>query len=331
MATSVTVVPSTGHALTFTQGGIGSTPGYDAIDLRRPESLRTEGILHSTAWAVTQDSGGASMNVDVAANIGPALVQGDAVTNQGLYYVNPHSAKITVTATTADASNPRVDRIVLEIKDNAHDGSGFNLAQVRIVAGTATVGATLTNLTGAPALPNSALHLAYCLVGAAATTIPTANIQDGRVHSYPGLSTILTGSNNYPASTSTTGYFVNGGINVVPTPSVGSALAFVDLEIGTPLRLKVQQTTGNTAPAQTLTVGLYPVTAVAGGSYTIGSVVSGSTVAFTTTAANTIVRSISGAVTIATAGLYAVGVASSGSTAASSGHNISFQLQIRLP
>jgi hypothetical protein len=69
---------------------------------------------------------------------------------------------------------------VLELKDTQHDASGSNLAQTRVVTGTATGGATLDNRTGAAALPASALLLADVLVAATDTAISNSEIRDRR-------------------------------------------------------------------------------------------------------------------------------------------------------
>jgi hypothetical protein len=96
--------------------------------------------------AVAQRAAGANMSVDIAA--GEATVQGDLVTNQGLYYVyNDATVNLTGFA-AANATNPRIDRITLKVDDAFHGGAG-NTASFPIITGTATAGATLTNLTGA--------------------------------------------------------------------------------------------------------------------------------------------------------------------------------------
>jgi hypothetical protein len=90
-----------------------------------------------------------------------------------LYPVPPHSAVINETITAAHASLPRVDAVILELQDNTHDASGGNLARTRVVAGTATAGATLDNARdgshGGATIPSNALHLADILVGAGVT------------------------------------------------------------------------------------------------------------------------------------------------------------------
>lgn len=93
------------------------------------------------------------------------------------------------------------------------------------------------------------------------------------------------------------------------------------------LRIRAQHATGVTAPAVTLTLGLYPVTAVSAGNFTIGAVTAGSTVAFASTAANTLAQGNSGDFTIPSDGYYCVGVATSGNALGVSA--LSFQLQTR--
>ena len=159
-----------------------AAPGYGAIDVRRYLGLGfREGVFVGTDFQVIQRTGGAAMAVDVRG--GNALVQGDSTTDQGLYHAYQSSTltganELTIAA--ADPSNPRIDTVILAVQDTQHDGSGFNRAQVRVLTGTATAGATVNNRLGANALPSSALLLADILVPAAASTIPTANISDRR-------------------------------------------------------------------------------------------------------------------------------------------------------
>lgn len=151
---------------------------YSAIDLRRMvTTMLGEGIVASGDFAVTQRAAGANMSVDVAA--GQAYVKGDTATDQGHYFVRS-SAVVNVPITAADASNPRIDRVVLEIKDDAHDLSGLNVARIRTIDGTPTSGATLTNLNGAAAVPGNCMLLQNRLVPAGSTTATTANGQDRR-------------------------------------------------------------------------------------------------------------------------------------------------------
>lgn len=183
MATEVTVAPTLGHSVLVTQGGVGATPGYDAIDLRRmieAASAIQEGAFDSTGWKVTENAGGPNMTVQVAANVGLARVDGDSVAFQSAYVVAPHSAVVTLDVAAAHSTNPRVDMVALQVRDNTHDASGQNDARVVYLTGTATSGATLDNLNGSPSLPSSAIRLADVLVPAADTTISNSQIRDRR-------------------------------------------------------------------------------------------------------------------------------------------------------
>lgn len=178
MASSLTIAPSLGHSLVTAQGMAG---GYDAIDDRSFWQVGLqEGAVGAGDFKVVERGAGANMTVDVACNTGFAVVQGDTVTNQGLYVVRPHTAVANLDIATAHATNPRVDSVVVQVDDDEHDAGGNTRARVMVLTGTATGGATLDNRTGAPALPNSALLLADVLVPATDTTISNTQIRDRR-------------------------------------------------------------------------------------------------------------------------------------------------------
>jgi hypothetical protein len=142
-----------------------------------------EGPLSQPSYTVTQrSSGGAGMFVDIASHSGSGLiVQGDAITEQGRYYVAPTAAVTTEAIAAADATNPRIDSIVVEVLDDAHDASGSNLVRTRVITGTPTGGVTNEAPGASPAaLPNSAILLAYVEVTAGATSITTAKCKDMR-------------------------------------------------------------------------------------------------------------------------------------------------------
>ena len=72
---TTTLVPSTGAGVTFTQAGVGTTPGYSALDLRRSDSVGiSEAPLSLSSFTVAQRAAGANMSVDIAANVGPGCV-----------------------------------------------------------------------------------------------------------------------------------------------------------------------------------------------------------------------------------------------------------------
>lgn len=146
--------------------------------------LNSEGVAnYATDFVVTNAATG--LRVDIAA--GAAWVKGDSGTpamgiSQGLFsVVNDAAVANAVTLPAAHASNPRLDQIVLKVRDSADLGSGADDAIFDYVQGTPTSGATLLNRTGAAALPNDCLLLADVLVPAAATNLVAANVRDRRL------------------------------------------------------------------------------------------------------------------------------------------------------
>lgn len=145
-----------------------------ALDIRRFISAgMQEGVVGVNDMAVAQRGAGANFTVDIPA--GEALVRGDTVTNQALYYAYNDATFNLTGFTAAHATLPRIDRVTLRVRDAFH-GDAANDASFQIVTGTATSGATLVNLTGVGAVPTSSLLLANILIPATATTITTANI-----------------------------------------------------------------------------------------------------------------------------------------------------------
>lgn len=159
---------------------------YDFAYLRHLAEtlLNSEGVAnYGTDFVVTPAATG--LRVDIAA--GAAWVKGDSGTpgmgiSQGLFsVVNDAAVTNAVTLPTADPTNPRIDQIVLKVRDSADLGSGADDAIFDYVQGTATAGATLLNRTGAAAIPNDCLLLADVLVPAAATNLVAANVRDRRI------------------------------------------------------------------------------------------------------------------------------------------------------
>lgn len=136
-----------------------------------------EGVIASTDFKAVQRAAGANMSVDVGAGL--AWITIDTGTRNGIgHATNDATANVVVTA--SNATNPRIDQVLLRWNDtNIPTGSG-NVPTLEVLAGTATSGATLDNRTGATALPNDCLRLADILVPATSTTVTTANIRDRR-------------------------------------------------------------------------------------------------------------------------------------------------------
>lgn len=81
----------------------------------------------------------------------------------------------TVTIGANASGNPRIDQVILTL-------TGYATGTVSVLAGTASVGATLANRTGAAALPASAIRLADVLVtnGFAGPFVADTSLRDRR-------------------------------------------------------------------------------------------------------------------------------------------------------
>lgn len=150
------------------------------------------GIIGAADLKVTQ-TGTASMNLNVAS--GAALINGTETTTQGVYNV-VNDASLAVTISTANATNPRIDLVVAQVLDDQYSGAS-HLAQIVVVTGTAASSPV------APALPKNSYKLATIAVGAAVTSILTANITDNRANALasPSCRVFYSGT---PALTPTT-------------------------------------------------------------------------------------------------------------------------------
>lgn len=98
------------------------------------------------------------------------------------------------------------------------------------------------------------------------------------------------------------------------------------------LRVRAQAAVNATKPAQTFTVGLYPITVAGGASelkITLGTAVTGSTIALVEPVASTITSKETADFTIPADGAYTFGVVSSGKLTVSSSLLLSAQLQTR--
>lgn len=138
----------------------------------------TTGIIGSASMAVTPNSP-AGMSVRVAT--GWAAVIGTTQPNMGVYTAY-NDATVTLTVTTADPTNPRIDRVVMTIRDAYYTGA-FNDVIYQVLAGTPAGSPT------APATPANSISLATIAVGAAVTSITAGNITDTRVEVTTNLPT----------------------------------------------------------------------------------------------------------------------------------------------
>ena len=130
----------------------------------------TTGIINSASLAVAQNSP-PGMSVLVAS--GWAAIVGTTQANMGTY-VGYNDASTVLTVTTANPTNPRIDRVCMTVQDAYYTGS-LNDVIMQVVAGTPSATPV------APATPANSISLATIAVGAGATSITTANITDTRV------------------------------------------------------------------------------------------------------------------------------------------------------
>lgn len=130
----------------------------------------TTGIITSGSMAVTANSP-VGMSVLVAS--GWAAIVGTTQANMGTYMAY-NDASDTLTITTADPTNPRIDRVVVTVNDAYYTGATNNVV-LSVLAGTPAGSPT------APATPANSISLATIAVAAAALSIGSGNITDTRV------------------------------------------------------------------------------------------------------------------------------------------------------
>lgn len=121
-----------------------------------------EGVKVATGTDLLVYGDSSGMQVKVPA--GQSMVRGH-------YYAN--DALVTLAVTTANASNPRIDNVVLELDPSA------NTIQLKVVAGTPAASPVAPTLTQTDAGIYQQL-LATVYVGAAVATITAANVTDAR-------------------------------------------------------------------------------------------------------------------------------------------------------
>ena len=110
-----------------------------------------QGIASLADFEVTERGAGANRSVDVSA--GYAHVDGTAFLNQFQYLVY-NTATVNVPLDPVPVSNSRYDLIVITVRDDVMDSSGFNDAILTYVTGTAAAVPVL------PAVPTSSLCIA---------------------------------------------------------------------------------------------------------------------------------------------------------------------------
>lgn len=163
----------------FLQGG-----SHDAQVMRLPvsalagqdvetfaNSVSAVGVAHGLVrdghLEVSEKSGTPNMSVDVAK--GYALITGDSSLAQGAYAF-ANDATVNLAIATADATNPRWDLVVAQVRDNTEDAGGNDDARLTVVTGTPAAS------PADPSIPDGCLVLARVVVAASVSSIVNANI-----------------------------------------------------------------------------------------------------------------------------------------------------------
>jgi hypothetical protein len=101
------------------------------------------GIMQETAFQVTQRGAGANNSVDV--QVGGILIPGTQSGTQGYYYASNDAVLNVPMSTAAHATLPRIDTVLVEVRDSFYSGVN-NDARVVYQAGTAASSPVAPNL-----------------------------------------------------------------------------------------------------------------------------------------------------------------------------------------
>jgi hypothetical protein len=174
---------------------------YQAADFRAAlcAAWLSAGVIRasSTSLKATQ-LGTPALAVQVAAGYA-VLTDNRGAAGSNMFLAGTGASQTQVALATADATNPRIDLIVIRVR-NTEFGDGSTAGSLEAITGTPAVS------PAAPATPNGCVALATVAVGANATQILTVNITDARTYAVPvSAGVVPRGSTaNRPATGGTT-------------------------------------------------------------------------------------------------------------------------------
>lgn len=254
----------------------GSHPAEDVRRWIGASVNDTEGVVLAGDLEVTEKSGTPDMSVDVAA--GRAFIAGTEATYQGHYFAeNRGSSNVAVAA--SDPTNPRIDLVVVRVRDSAYSG-GTDTVSIEVVTGTPAAS------PATPSTPDNSLLLATVDVAALASAIVDADVTDGRVRagtqprSGPEMVTFTSSGSfvkaDYPWARSIKVRAVGGGGGGGGCGSTGSGEAAVGGGGGVAAFAERYMTVDELGASETITIGASGAKGVGNANGSVG----GTTVAF---------------------------------------------------
>ncbi len=166
------------------------------------------GVIGANDFAVSQN-GTPNMSVNVAAGYAIVRSGGSQSVLVGAYALM-NDATVNVSISASDPTNPRIDLVVLQVRDSNY-GEAASDERLTVVTGTPAGSPVVPSLTSYP----NCIVLAQVAVAAAVTTIVTANITDKRTFAYA-----IGGTARGPAATPPTGASLRSGLEFFETDTL---------------------------------------------------------------------------------------------------------------
>ncbi len=130
------------------------------------------GVVDVNDLLVSQRAAGTNMSVDIAAGV--CVIAGTDIANQGNYVCRSTAVENRTINAAPGAGTSRIDVVYAQVRDAAASGGAFNDWIIAVQTGTAAASPV------PPAIPASALQLAYVTVASGVASITAAVIGDRR-------------------------------------------------------------------------------------------------------------------------------------------------------